>query len=127
MTKYRETTNNIENDFFISLSWVSYLFLGGLLGDAFLHLIPHAMMASGGEGHGHSHSHGHSHGGDEAEEGHVHDLRYYPLTHFSFSLFFGSSVKAGFFWTFREKLKAQKTQAEKNSNKFFRKTQYFAN
>ena len=67
------------------------LFLGGLLGDAFLHLIPHAMMASGGEGdhgHGHSHSHGHSHGGDDgAEEGHVHDLRYYPLTHLSSSLF----------------------------------------
>merc|ERR1712181_108027 len=40
---------------------------GGLLGDAFLHLIPHALMAvdSGDEGgHGHSHaSHGHSHGG----------------------------------------------------------------
>jgi len=58
--------------------WLLKIFLsfasGGLLGDAFLHLIPHAMMASGGEGHGHSHSHGHSHGGDEAEEGHVHDL-----------------------------------------------------
>jgi len=37
---------------------------GGLLGDALLHLIPHAMMAAedGGDGHGHSHSHGHSHG-----------------------------------------------------------------
>merc|ERR1712098_230368 len=36
---------------------------GGLLGDAFLHLIPHAMMATEPEeGHGHSHSHGHSHG-----------------------------------------------------------------
>lgn len=48
---------------------------GGLLGDAFLHLIPHAIMAAEGEGgdhHGHSHSHGHSHGG---EEGHgPHDL-----------------------------------------------------
>jgi len=50
---------------------------GGLLGDAFLHLIPHAQMAaqSGGH-HGHSHgseehsnSHGHSHG-----EGHSHDM-----------------------------------------------------
>merc|ERR1711971_677455 len=43
---------------------------GGLLGDAFLHLIPHAIMAQGGAGedggHGHSHEqhHGHSHGGD---------------------------------------------------------------
>jgi len=40
---------------------------GGLLGDAFLHLIPHAIMAQGGGdegGHGHSHDHhGHSHGG----------------------------------------------------------------
>ena len=37
---------------------------GGLLGDAFLHLIPHAMMASGSsdDGHGHGHSHGHGHG-----------------------------------------------------------------
>jgi len=38
---------------------------GGLLGDAFLHLIPHALMAQSegeGGGHGHSHSHGHSHG-----------------------------------------------------------------
>jgi len=48
---------------------------GGLLGDAFLHLIPHAMMAAqepGGEGHGHSHSHGHSHG-EGAEHG-PHDM-----------------------------------------------------
>ncbi len=46
---------------------------GGLLGDAFLHLIPHAMMASeGAGGHGHSHSHGHSPGG-EGEHG-PHDL-----------------------------------------------------
>lgn len=56
--------------------WLLKIFLsfasGGLLGDAFLHLIPHAMMASGeGEGdHGHTHSHGHSH----EEGGHVHDL-----------------------------------------------------
>ncbi len=55
---------------------------GGLLGDAFLHLIPHAIMAqegghghSHGGGHGHSHGggHGHSHGGD-GDEGHSHDL-----------------------------------------------------
>lgn len=48
---------------------------GGLLGDAFLHLIPHALMAHGGgeeEGHhGHSHS-SHSHDGDN--EPHSHDL-----------------------------------------------------
>ncbi|CAJ0954967.1 unnamed protein product, partial [Mesorhabditis belari] len=37
---------------------------GGLLGDAFLHLIPHAQPADGGHSHSHSHSHeaGHSHG-----------------------------------------------------------------
>ena len=48
---------------------------GGLLGDAFLHLIPHAMMAAEGEGdhHGHSHSHGHSHGGEEGHHG-PHDM-----------------------------------------------------
>merc|ERR1719507_2927408 len=53
---------------------------GGLLGDAFLHLIPHAIMAQEGHGHshgdgghGHSHeAHGHSHGGDG--EGHSHDM-----------------------------------------------------
>ncbi|CAD6189134.1 unnamed protein product [Caenorhabditis auriculariae] len=39
---------------------------GGLLGDAFLHLIPHATPA--GSGHGHSHSHAHSH-----EAGHSHE------------------------------------------------------
>jgi len=49
---------------------------GGLLGDAFLHLIPHAMMAQGGGGesggHGHSHgnSHGHSHGGEGEHDPH---------------------------------------------------------
>ena len=37
------------------------------MGDAFLHLIPHAMMASqgGGDDSGHGHSHGHSHGDGE--------------------------------------------------------------
>lgn len=51
---------------------------GGLLGDAFLHLIPHAMMASEsagdgghGHGHGHSHAHGHSHG---EGGGHSHEM-----------------------------------------------------
>lgn len=43
---------------------------GGLLGDAFLHLIPHALMAQGGDDDHHSHSHGHSHGGDGHSEGH---------------------------------------------------------
>lgn len=36
---------------------------GGLLGDAFLHLIPHALAASGGDSE-HSHSHSHSHSGE---------------------------------------------------------------
>ncbi|XP_058061111.1 protein catecholamines up [Anopheles bellator] len=52
---------------------------GGLLGDAFLHLIPHAIQPhSHDEGHGHSHSHGHSHGEhtDEGEHAaHGHDMR----------------------------------------------------
>ncbi|ESO83885.1 hypothetical protein LOTGIDRAFT_94834, partial [Lottia gigantea] len=45
---------------------------GGLLGDAFLHLIPHAVNphSHGEDGHGHGHSHGHSHG----EGGHGHDM-----------------------------------------------------
>lgn len=45
---------------------------GGLLGDAFLHLIPHAAMAVG-EGV-HSHSHSHSHDDDVKSEGHSHDM-----------------------------------------------------
>lgn len=39
---------------------------GGLLGDAFLHLIPHAAMSVEGDSHSHSHSHD--------DEGHSHDL-----------------------------------------------------
>ncbi|VDK43084.1 unnamed protein product [Anisakis simplex] len=39
---------------------------GGLLGDAFLHLIPHAQPASSDTHHSHSHSHSHGH------EGHSH-------------------------------------------------------
>ncbi|XP_071947255.1 protein catecholamines up-like [Antedon mediterranea] len=44
---------------------------GGLLGDAFLHLIPHAVNphSHGGDDHGHSH-HEHSHD----SEGHAHDM-----------------------------------------------------
>lgn len=42
---------------------------GGLLGDAFLHLIPHAIPADSGE---HDHGHAHSHGGDEGH-GHSHN------------------------------------------------------
>lgn len=45
---------------------------GGLLGDAFLHLIPHAMVSSGSEDSSHSHSHSHSHG--QEGHGHSHNL-----------------------------------------------------
>ncbi|KAJ9595966.1 hypothetical protein L9F63_012859 [Diploptera punctata] len=44
---------------------------GSLLGDAFLHLIPHALMAQSHDGE-HSHSHSHSHG--EGEHSHGHDM-----------------------------------------------------
>uniref|UniRef100_A0A182SNQ2 Zinc transporter n=1 Tax=Anopheles maculatus TaxID=74869 RepID=A0A182SNQ2_9DIPT len=53
---------------------------GGLLGDAFLHLIPHAIQphshGDGGHSHGHGHDHGHSHNhhGEEGES-HGHDMR----------------------------------------------------
>ncbi|XP_035220383.1 protein catecholamines up-like [Stegodyphus dumicola] len=43
---------------------------GGLLGDAFLHLIPHALLAlssSDGSAHSHSHSHSHSHVNTDSE------------------------------------------------------------
>uniref|UniRef100_A0A336LNN1 CSON009521 protein n=1 Tax=Culicoides sonorensis TaxID=179676 RepID=A0A336LNN1_CULSO len=46
---------------------------GGLLGDAFLHLIPHAQESVSEDGH-HSHSHAHSHSGAEGEP-HSHDMR----------------------------------------------------
>lgn len=53
--------------------------VGGLLGDVFLHLIPHALEAQASSGSGsneHGHSHGHSHGHLHEEESgeHVHDL-----------------------------------------------------
>ncbi|XP_076270559.1 protein catecholamines up-like isoform X2 [Rhynchophorus ferrugineus] len=51
---------------------------GGLLGDAFLHLIPHATMTvesnNDNLGSGHGHSHGHSHGSASEDHGHVHDM-----------------------------------------------------
>lgn len=51
---------------------------GGLLGDAFLHLIPHALVAhqsnvqssSSGHSHGHGHSHDHGHSGHGHSHGH---------------------------------------------------------
>lgn len=47
---------------------------GGLLGDAFLHLIPHALVPHNAEhAHPNSHSHSHSHSHD-SEEGHGHDM-----------------------------------------------------
>jgi len=53
---------------------------GGLLGDAFLHLIPHAIIShssSSSQHHGHAHSHGghaHSDGSHaHSDDGHAHD------------------------------------------------------
>ncbi|KAL7858717.1 hypothetical protein AOLI_G00188190 [Acnodon oligacanthus] len=61
----QSNTDQHQNLLKVLLSFAS----GGLLGDAFLHLIPHALEPHshhGNEGHGHSHaseaSHGHSHG-----------------------------------------------------------------
>ncbi|GFQ94879.1 hypothetical protein TNCT_217921 [Trichonephila clavata] len=48
---------------------------GGLLGDAFLHLIPHALLAHSNSSGSHSHSHSHSHGSGSTESDvHGHDL-----------------------------------------------------
>lgn len=44
---------------------------GGLLGDAFLHLIPHALMSHASSSGGHSHSHA-DHGQSDTEHGHGH-------------------------------------------------------
>lgn len=51
---------------------------GGLLGDAFLHLIPHAIQphSHGDDDHHHGHDHHHHHHHHEdGEEGHGHDMR----------------------------------------------------
>ena len=48
---------------------------GGLLGDAFLHLIPHAISPhshDGSHSHDHSHSHSHHHQGESHEDAHDH-------------------------------------------------------
>ncbi|XP_041739743.1 zinc transporter Slc39a7 [Coregonus clupeaformis] len=69
----QSNTDQHQNLLKVLLSFAS----GGLLGDAFLHLIPHALEPHshhGDEGHGHSHDseesqdHGHSHG---AAHGHM--------------------------------------------------------
>ncbi|XP_022542681.2 zinc transporter Slc39a7 [Astyanax mexicanus] len=67
----QSNTDQHQNLLKVLLSFAS----GGLLGDAFLHLIPHALEPHshhGNEDHGHSHaseeSHGHSHG---AAHGHM--------------------------------------------------------
>uniref|UniRef100_A0A8C8JQW6 Zinc transporter SLC39A7 n=1 Tax=Oncorhynchus tshawytscha TaxID=74940 RepID=A0A8C8JQW6_ONCTS len=69
----QSNTDQHKNLLKVLLSFAS----GGLLGDAFLHLIPHALVPHshhGDEGHGHSHDseesqdHGHSHG---AAHGHM--------------------------------------------------------
>lgn len=44
---------------------------GGLLGDAFLHLIPHAVAPHDHSSHSHSHAHSHD---DHGEGGHHHDM-----------------------------------------------------
>ena len=45
---------------------------GGLLGDAFLHLIPHAITPHDHHGDEHSHSHSHSHEESSSSHGHSH-------------------------------------------------------
>jgi len=51
-----------------TLNYMTLFAVGGLLGDVFLHLLPHAM----GDGHGHDHGHSHDHGHDQAHD-HAHD------------------------------------------------------
>ncbi|GFS07203.1 zinc transporter SLC39A7 [Elysia marginata] len=50
---------------------------GGLLGDAFLHLIPHAISPHSHHGdgdHGHEHAHAHSHSANDDSHNHSHDM-----------------------------------------------------
>ncbi|CAL1547408.1 unnamed protein product [Lymnaea stagnalis] len=63
-----ENANEHQQLLKVLLSFAS----GGLLGDAFLHLIPHAISphSHGEDENGHEHSHGHSH-----DKAHGHDMR----------------------------------------------------
>lgn len=69
-----DNTKQRESLLKILLSFAS----GGLLGDAFLHLIPHALVPhshdSSSEAHLHSHSHFHSHDDGDESEHHKHDM-----------------------------------------------------
>ncbi|XP_016389129.1 zinc transporter Slc39a7-like isoform X3 [Sinocyclocheilus rhinocerous] len=65
----QSNTDQHQNLLKVLLSFAS----GGLLGDAFLHLIPHALEPHShhGQSHGSGESHGHSHGSEESH-GHSH-------------------------------------------------------
>lgn len=63
-----DNTNQHESLLKILLSFAA----GGLLGDAFLHLIPHAMLPHSHESSSETHSHSHSH--DDESEHHEHDM-----------------------------------------------------
>ena len=64
-----DNTKECESVLKILLSFAS----GGLLGDAFLHLIPHALVPYVHESE-EAHSHTHSHDHDNEEVNHVHDI-----------------------------------------------------
>lgn len=69
-----DNTKQRESLLKILLSFAS----GGLLGDAFLHLIPHALVPHShdlsSEAHSHSHSNFHSHNDGDESEHHKHDM-----------------------------------------------------
>ncbi|RUS85900.1 hypothetical protein EGW08_006303 [Elysia chlorotica] len=68
-----ENADQHQNLLKVLLSFAS----GGLLGDAFLHLIPHAISPHshhGDEDHGHQHTHAHSHDADDHSHSHSHDM-----------------------------------------------------
>lgn len=65
-----DNTKECESVLKILLSFAS----GGLLGDAFLHLIPHALVPHVHESEEAHHSHTHSHNHDNEEVNHVHDI-----------------------------------------------------
>ncbi|KAJ1719371.1 hypothetical protein LPJ53_005859 [Coemansia erecta] len=58
--------------------------VGGLLGDVFLHLLPHMFSSEHDHGHGHSHDHGHDH-----DHGHAHVGEHARHTVFGCTIFFG--------------------------------------
>ena len=76
-----------------SLNFFVAFAVGGMLGDVFLHLLPHAQGSA--HDHGHDHGHGHEHGHDH-EHGNEHGNEHHqPHAHTLADLTLGLSILSG--------------------------------